>query len=233
MKWQIGVLSLLTMLIGINTARASSIKGSVVFDGTAPSADEIKMNADPSCMAAHGGTAVKGESVIINDNGTLQNVFVHVKDGIDGSEYSAPKEAATLDQKGCQYIPHVLGVMTKQPIEIINSDDTLHNVHAMPENSKPFNLGMPIKGMKLKKSFDKAEVMVKVKCDVHPWMATYIGVVDHPFFSTTDNTGSFSINDLPAGTYEIEAWHEKYGTQTQEVTVGDDEVKEITFTFSA
>jgi uncharacterized protein (DUF2141 family) len=139
-----------------------------------------------------------------------------------------------FDQQGCTYSPKVFGIQVNQPFEIINSDSTLHNVHAMSSQSKPFNLGMPIKGMKIKKTFDNPEVMVKVKCDVHPWMNAYIGVLNHPFYSVSNNEGSFELKNLPAGKYTIEAWHEKYGVQTQEVTVAEgDASQEVNFTFSA
>jgi plastocyanin len=193
----------------------------------------IKMNADPYCASSH-KEEIKSEEVIVNSNNTLKNVFVYVKSGLEGQTFEAPKEAVTMDQNGCHYVPHVFGIQVNQPFEIVNSDSTLHNVHAMPSQSKPFNLGMPIKGMKIKKTFDNPEVMVKVKCDVHPWMNAYIGVLNHPFYSVSNNEGSFELKNLPAGKYTIEAWHEKYGVQTQEVTVAEgDASQEVNFTFSA
>ncbi|MBI4000033.1 MAG: carboxypeptidase regulatory-like domain-containing protein [Candidatus Omnitrophica bacterium] len=142
-----------------------------------------------------------------------------------------PTIPITLDQKGCQYHPHVLGVQVGQPFEMVNSDPTLHNIHSLAEKSAQFNLGMPIENMRLKKKFENPEIMVKLKCDVHPWMSAYIGVLSHPFFSVSGSDGAFEIKDLPAGEYTIEAWHEKYGTQTQKITVGEESAT-ADFTFN-
>jgi hypothetical protein len=120
-----------------------------------------------------------------------------------------------------------------QSLDILNSDPTLHNIHALPEKNDAFNLGMPVQGMKYTKKFDKPEVMIRIKCDVHGWMGAYCGVLPHPFFAVSAADGSFMIKDLPAGTYTIEAWHEKLGTQTQQITVGDKESKAANFTFKA
>lgn len=198
-------------------AHAATVTVKIPFEGAAPEHTVIKADADPKCKLVHpDGIAV--DEVVANGNGTLKNVFVYVKEGAAG-KYETPKEAVTIDQHGCEYNPKVFGIRVNQPLEIINSDDTLHNVHALPTQSKQFNLGMPIKGMKLKKSFDKPEVMVKIKCEVHPWMRAHVGVVDNPYFGTTGDDGTVQLKDLPDGEYTIEAWQEKYGTQTLKVTV--------------
>lgn len=223
-------LSIIALLFCLQV-QAATVSGKAAFQGTAPAPEAIKMEADASCKAMHaeGATA---DDTIINANGTLKNVFVYVKEGLTG-KFEAPKTPVTLDQKGCMYTPKVLGVMAGQPIEIINSDSTLHNVHALPKNSPQFNLGMPLQGMKIKKTLAKPEVMVKVKCDVHPWMASYIGVLDHPFYAVTGEDGSFEIKDLPAGTYVIEAWHEKLGVQTQNITIDESGKTDVDFQYSA
>jgi len=208
---------------------AVSLTGKVAFEGTAPPPTPLRMDADPACIAANkNGTT---EDVVVNANGTLKNVFVYVKEGLQGQKFTAPTTPVSFNQVGCHYIPHVIGVMTNQPFEILNSDGTLHNVHGLPKNSKEFNLGMPIQGMKLTQKFSAPEVMVKVKCEVHPWMSAYVGVLDHPFFAVTGDDGSFTIKDLPPGEYTLEAWHEKYGTQTATVKVPD--TAEANFTFKA
>ena len=213
---------------------ANSVKGKVTLAGTAPKPASIKMDADPFCKAQHATTPVS-ESIVTNDDGTLRNVFVFVKSGLPaGQTYTPPAEPAVLDQKGCTYVPHVQGIMVGQKLQILNSDGTLHNIHSLAKNSPQFNVGMPTAGMKITQEFKGEELMVRVKCDVHPWMETWIGVLTHPFYAVSGDAGAFEIKNLPAGTYTIEAWHEKFGTQSQTVTVTDGQpVPEVSFTFQA
>jgi plastocyanin len=214
-------------------AFAADVTGTVKLDGQAPGGKKIKMDADPFCAEAHADTPAKTEEVLVDEQGMLRNVFVYVKTGLEGKTFEPPKTPVEIDQHGCMYTPRVFGMQAKQPLKIKNDDDTLHNVHALPTKSKEFNIGQPNKGMETTRTFAEPEVMVKFKCDVHPWMAAYVGVLPHPFFSTTGADGAFAIKGLPAGTYEIEAWHEKYGTQTQKITVADGEAKALAFTFKA
>ena len=206
---------------------AGQVTGTAKFMGTAPVREPLSMAADPTCMAAHPEPAL-AENVIANPNGTLKNVFVYVKQGLEGKTFPAPTTPATIDQKGCQYSPHVFGIQAGQNLEIVNSDNTLHNIHSMAEKSKQFNLGMPIQGMKLNKKFENPEVMVHLKCDVHPWMSAYIGVLPHSFYGVSGDDGSFSIKDLPAGRHEFKVWHEvgKMLEKSLVVTVkpGDNEI---------
>ncbi|MBI3321772.1 MAG: carboxypeptidase regulatory-like domain-containing protein [Candidatus Omnitrophica bacterium] len=206
-------------------AGGATILGTIRFQGVAPAQEHIAMDADPVCQQQH-ASPVSLEEVVVNGNGTLKNVFVYVKEGLAGS-FPAPTAAVTLDQAGCWYHPHVLGIQVNQPLEILNSDSTLHNVNAKPANNQPFNVAQPVKGMKTTKKFAKPELGVKFKCNVHPWMNAYAAVVEHPFFSVSDDQGGFTIAGLPAGTYVIEAWHEKYGTQTQTVTIAAGETKSM------
>ena len=201
-------------------AEAGTITGQVNFSGTPPEPKTINMNADPSCAALHSG-AVVNPNMAVNAEGKLKNVFVYIKEGLEGQAFDVPNTPVILDQKGCMYFPRVFGLQVGQKLEILNSDSTLHNVHGMPEKSKEFNLGMPIQGMKLKREFGDSEIMVKFKCDVHPWMTAYAGVLTHPFFAVTAEDGSFEIKDVPAGTYTIEVWHEALGAETQTVEVND------------
>lgn len=222
---------LLLLGFGISHSFAGTITGKVNFKGTKPTMPKIKMNADPKCVKIHAGQEITSEQIVVNPNNTLRYVFVYVKKGLEGKKFSTPTEKATINQKGCMYTPHVFGVVPNQPIEIMNSDPTLHNIHALPKNSPQFNIAQPKQGMKMIKMFTKPEVMVKVKCEVHNWMACYIGVLDHPFCGVTDDKGNFEIKNLPAGDYELEAWHEKYGTRTLQVKVGATETKSVEFTF--
>lgn len=220
----------LSLLFPIGSAKAvgSAVTGKVIFEGTAPAPQPIRMDADPVCLLQHKEGA-SSEEVIVNSNGTLKNVFVYVKQGLEGQKFDSPAEPVVFDQKGCRYEPRVFGMMTNQPLEILNSDGTLHNVHSLPKNNKEFNLGMPIQGMKITQKFTAPEVMVKFKCEVHPWMAAYAGVLDHPFYAVTGEDGTFTLKDLPPGEYVLEAWHEKYGTQTATIKVPD--TTEVSLTF--
>lgn len=215
----------------VDLATAGHVAGKIVLQGEAPQAEVIKMGADPFCMTeAHGDQTT--EYFVVGDDNGLDNVFVYVKSGLDDRSFPAPTEPARLDQKGCRYYPHVIGVQVGQPVEISNSDDTLHNVHAVPTVNREFNVGQPIKGMKNEITFTTPEIMVPFKCDVHGWMNAYVGVVAHPYFAVSANGGTFELRSLPPGTYEIEAWHEKLGTQTQTVTIGEKETANVSFTFT-
>jgi plastocyanin len=208
---------------------AGSITGAVALEGAAPQRQAVKMSADPQCEALNPGGRL-GDIFLVKD-GKLKNVFVYIKEGLGDQKFDPPTTMAVLDQVGCMYTPRVVGVMVGQELEIKNSDGTLHNVHALPTASKQFNNAMPMKGMTIKRKFTAPEIMVRVKCDVHPWMAAYIGVVAHPFFAVSDEDGTFSIANVPAGTYTIEAWHEKLGTQTASVTVTDGAAAKADFSF--
>jgi len=215
----------------VDTANAGSVKGVVNVDGALPKNEAIKMNADPVCMKEN-TTPQAQETYIVSDDGkNLGNVFVYVKDGLGNYVYDTPTTPAKIDQKECRYHPHVFGMRVGQPLEIINSDPTLHNIHAMPKANSEFNNGQPIQVMKMTHTFDKKEVMVPFKCDVHGWMNAYVAVLDHPYFAVTGDDGKFELKDLPPGTYTIEAWHEKLGPMTQSVTLGQKETKDVTFSF--
>ena len=214
----------------VTVAGTATIVGKVTFRGVAPKLNPLKMAADPFCESTHGGT-VANEELLVNADGALRNVFVYIKAGINGS-YPAPKEPVVLDQSGCLYRPRVQGMQTGQTLLIRNSDDTLHNIHALGENNPAFNVGQPARGMESKKVLAQPEVMLRFKCDVHPWMSGYIGVVPHPFYAVTSDAGQFTLKALPSGTYVVEAWHEKLGTQTANVTVADGEAKTLEFTFA-
>ena len=215
----------------VDMSKTGTVSGRVVVEGQLPANARIKMEADPVCIKAHPEGA-NFETYAV-ENGGLNNVFVYVKDGLGNYYFDPPTEPVKLDQNGCRYTPHVLGVQVGQPIEISNSDSTLHNVHALRGENKGFNFGQSFAGQRDTRTFTKPEVMVTVKCDVHAWMNAYVGVVAHPYHAVTANGGQFTLKNVPAGTYTIEAWHEKLGTTTQSVTLGEKESKEISFTFKA
>ncbi|MGE3958290.1 MAG: carboxypeptidase regulatory-like domain-containing protein [Vicinamibacterales bacterium] len=215
----------------VDPATAADVKGTVTVEGSLPANEQIKMNADPVCARQVDGPQTMETYVLGPDGKTLGNVFVYVKDGLGDLVFEAPTTPAQIDQKDCRYHPHVFGIQVGQPLEIVNSDPTLHNIHAVAKNNREFNNGQPIQGMKTTHTFTSPEVMVPFKCDVHGWMNAYVGVMTHPFYAVTDASGAFTLKGLPAGTYTIEAWHEKLGAQTQTVTVAAKETKDVSFTF--
>ena len=217
----------------VDPSTAGDIKGVITLTGTAPKNEPIRMNADPVCIKQTASQGPQSQETFAVTGDKLANVFVYVKDGLGSYSYDPPAGNATLDQHGCRYTPHVFGVRVGQQIEIVNSDPTLHNIHAMPKANAEFNNGQPIQGMKMNHAFKAKEVMVPFKCDVHGWMNAYVGVLDHPYFAVSKADGSFEIKGLPPGTYTIEAWHEKLGPQTASVTLGQKETKDVNFTFKA
>jgi len=217
----------------VDASIAGEVKGTVTLDGMAPKNAPIKMNADPICLRENKTPQFQETFEVGSDGKSLANVFVYVKDGLGNYVYDTPTDPVTIDQKECRYHPHVFGMRVGQPLVILNSDPTLHNIHALPKGNAEFNTGQPIQGMKTTHTFDKPEVMVPFKCDVHGWMNAYVGVLDHPYFAVTDKDGKFDLKTLPPGSYTIEAWHEKLGTMQEKVTLGEKDTKEIAFTFKA
>lgn len=210
----------------------AAVAGVVNFTGTPPANPVIDMAEEPTCQAKYQGQP-RDPQVVVN-GGKLANVFVYVKSGLpEGASYSAPAAPVVLDQNGCIYRPRVFGVMAGQTIEIKNNDELLHNIKAVPRENRPFNISQPTAGMTTRRSFSRPEVMVPFECNVHGWMHAFAGVVSHPFYATSGENGSFTIQRLPAGTYELEAWHERFGTQTTTVTVPDSGTVQVEFTFRA
>jgi plastocyanin len=215
----------LTNPVDPNTAGA--ITGVITLQGTPPPNPPINMGSDPYCMKLGAATT----PVFVVSNGGLENVFIYVKDGLGTMKFPVPSTPVVLDQKGCAYSPRVFGIQVGQSLDIVNSDETLHNIHALPMANREFNRGQALQGMKYTTTFTTAEVMLPFKCDVHKWMNAWVGVLDHPFYAVSGKAGAFAIAGLPPGTYTIEAWHEKLGTQTQQVTIGAKESKNISFLF--
>ncbi len=216
----------------VDPATAGTITGKIMLDGEAPPADAIQMAADPNCARMH-ESAVMTEFVITDTEGGLGNAFVYVKSGLEGMRFPTPTEPVTLNQQGCVYVPHVLGLQVGQPLEILNSDMTLHNIHATPVSNREFNIGQPVQNMSTTRTFDTVEVMVPFKCDVHRWMNSYAGVLDHPYFAVSGPDGSFSIGDLPPGEYIVSVWHERLGEMEMPVSVAEMATVDASFTFSA
>jgi len=214
----------------VDSATAGSVTGRITFTGQPPKAELLRMGRDAACVA-DAGPNPQSDAALVAADGGLKNVFVHVKASFDEYTFDTPSEAVTLDQKGCIYLPRVFGVRVGQPIEILNSDATVHNVHALPMQNQEFNESQPRAGMRTTKIFTVPEVMVRFKCDFHGWMAAHVGVMSHPYFAVTDATGAFDLKALPPGTYTIEAWHEVFGTRTQQVTIAAGSQQSVTLAF--
>jgi hypothetical protein len=211
----------------------SAISGIVSFDGdVTPAAQAIPMDADPNCARMHPEPALN-EPVVVGEGNGLGNTFVYVKEGLAGRTFAPPGDPATLDQRGCLYQPRVVGVRVGQSLRIVNGDETLHNVHAFAKKNKEFNIGQPVKGLSTEKVFDAPEVMIPIRCDVHKWMAAYLGVVEHPFFTVTGSDGRFNFSGLPSGSYVVEAWHEAFGFREATLTLGEGETKAISFSYGS
>jgi plastocyanin len=210
----------------VDPTTAARVTGKITFQGVAPKPQPIDRRSDPYCTAP-----LLTEDVVVDSGGGLQNVFVYVKDGLGNLKFPVPTTPAVLGQEGCRYVPHVVGIQVGQTLDIVNGDDTLHNIHAVPMKNGEFNKPQEFKGFRNTHVFNTVEVLVPFKCDVHKWMSAYVGVLDHPFFAVSGKDGSFSLEGLPPGTYTIEAVHEKLGRQTQQVTIAAKGSQDISFAF--
>jgi hypothetical protein len=220
-----------------STGNEGTITGKVSLNGAAPAPKPIDMNADPACSSKNPNAVA--EDVVVKD-GKIEYVFVYVKDGqptagkkIGDYSFPVPSTPAVLDQDGCHYKPHVLGIQTNQKFNVKNSDPTAHNVNVQPKGNTSWNQSQPPNAPVIEKTFTRAETLIPVKCNQHPWMKAWIGVLKHPFYGVTGADGSFQIAGVPPGKYTVVAWHEKFGEKTMEVTVGDKATATADFTFDS
>ena len=214
----------------MDPATAGSIRGSVRLDGPIPQPRSLNMTTDPACTAAH-PAGIASQEVVADWSGNLANVVVYVKEGLGNRAFAAPKTPVEIIQEGCLYSPHVVALMTGQALIVRNADKTLHNVHSAAKNNREWNRSQAPGAPDIEEVFAREELAIAMKCNVHPWMKSYVAVFAHPYFAVSGADGSFEIKNLPAGTYTVEAWHEKYGTLRQTVTLGAKEVKSLAFTF--
>jgi plastocyanin len=209
----------------IDPATAASVSGTVKFDGAAPAPIKIDMSQDPACKGTN-----TAENIVVS-GGHLANVFVYVKEGLGNRTFDIPKDPVTLDQSGCKYHPHVLGVMAAQEIKIVNSDPTTHNIHPQPKDNREWNESQPPSSAPLDKNFAREEIMLPVKCNQHPWMKMYVNVTKSPFYAVTGPDGKFEIKGLPPGDYTLAFVHEKFGEQDQKLTLAAKDSKTVDVTF--
>ena len=212
----------------IDPTTAATITGTVHFEGAVPAAAKIDMSNDSDC----GNKPSFAENLVV-DQGKLANVFVYVKEGLGDRGFIVPQTPAIIDQHGCRYVPHVLGVMTGQSVRIVNSDPTSHNIHPMGHANHQWNASQMPNAAPLTKTFAQPEIMLPIQCNQHPWMHMYLNVVDNPFFAVTGPDGHFEIKGVPPGDYTITAVHEQLGEQTMKITVAPKETKQAAFTFKA
>lgn len=214
----------------VDPSTAATVTGTIKFTGKKPARKPVDMSNDPACVEAHHGRAYD-ESEVVNPNGTLANVFVYVKTGLEGKTFPIPSAPVTIDQQGCWFRPRVLGIQVGQVLNVTNSDPVTHNIHPVAEINREWNHSQGQGDPPLERKFLKPEVLIRVKCNIHSWMHAFIGVVDNPYFAVTGADGSFSLPNLPPGEYTIEAVHEKLGAQDQKITVGPKGAGVADFTF--
>jgi plastocyanin len=211
----------------IDPATVATVSGQAKMGGIAPKPSKIDMSQDPACKGTN-----EAEAIVV-DNGELANVFVYIKEGLGSRTFEVPKDPVVLDQSGCKYHPHVLGVMAGQTVQIKNDDQTTHNIHPTPKDNREWNESQPPAAAPIEKSFAREEIMLPVKCNQHPWMKMYVNVVKSPFYAVTDKSGKYEIKGLPPGDYTIAFVHEKLGEQTQKITVAPKDSKTVDQTFKA
>jgi hypothetical protein len=207
------------------------ITGTVTFQGAPPPMRTIALGSDPGCASGHAGPVLTGDALV--HDGRVENAFVYVKEGLGDRTFATPDTPVTIDQAGCLYRPHVAGAQVCQPVQFVNSDGVLHNVHGTPKRSPAWNFGMAVRGSQRAVRVPNPEVMIEIRCDVHPWMRAYLAVLDHPYFAVTGGDGRFTLADLPPGDYVIESWHERFGTREARVTIGPREAKDVSFAYAA
>lgn len=215
-----------------DSGNGTRLEGKVTLSGPAPKSRTINMATDPVCSKAHPGPTTS-EDVVIGADNALANVLVYVSEGLAGRTFEPPQQPAVIEQRGCEYRPHVIAVEVGQKLLVENEDPTVHNIHPLPSNNREWNQlqaqGVP----PIEATFGREEVAIPVKCNIHPWMKGYIAVFKHPFFAVTGKDGKFTLKDLPPGSYTITAWHEQFGTWTQKLTIGASETKELNFVLEA
>ncbi|GGH15867.1 carboxypeptidase regulatory-like domain-containing protein [Silvibacterium dinghuense] len=216
--------------VSIDPATAGTISGTIHYEGKPPARIPIDMGQDPACTFADANLT---EQYVVH-NGGLANVFLYVKSGLGDKVYAIPTSPVVMDQKGCRYTPHVVGLRVGQPIKFTNSDNTMHNVHMTPTlgTNQAADLSEPPNDAGETRVLSSPELMIPVRCNNHPWMEAFINVIDNPFYAVSDTDGHFTIHGLPPGTYTIEAVHEVLGKQTATVTVASQQTATANFTFS-
>jgi plastocyanin len=208
----------------------ASLRGHVHLTGPAPENDALRMAADPMCRRATEGKRILDDAVMVASDGALANVLIQLVG--EFPETPVPNEPASIDQRACVYRPRVMAMRVGQALQIRNSDDGLHNVHGVSTERDSFNVGQPLPNM-VNTVHPRDAGMLRLKCDVHPWMVAFVGVVNHPYFAVTDGSGAFLLRDVPTGTYVLRAWHERFGTVRSDVRIEPDQEATVDLTYAA
>ena len=238
-RWQIGVVGLFVLslaagrapnVVGAQPPRRGAIKGHITLGGTLPGNPIIRMGMDPMCANLNAGRRVVQETVAASRDGSLANVFVK----LDGSfpPSPVPTTPVVIDQRACVYVPRVIGARVGQILQVRNSDELLHDVHSLSARGNTFNVGQPKSGMTYQFRLKDEEIMLRIACDVHKWMTAFVGVVNHPYFATSGPAGTYAIDNVPAGTYRIQTWHERYGVLTNTVRVKEGSTSTADFAYT-
>jgi hypothetical protein len=220
----------------VSAAGEGKIMGTIKLDGTPPHERPIDMSKEPSCAKEHAGNPVRTESVVVGPGGGLQNVVLYLSEGLSGAAASSTGTGKEVwDQKGCQYIPHVMAMDVDEHFKVVNSDQTSHNIHPQPKpggGNHEWNKSQPPGSPPFDQVWTAEEIAIPVKCNIHPWMHGYMAVVKGPY-AVSNNDGTYTIENVPPGSYTLTAWQEAYGPQTQKVTVAAGKPAKADFTFKA
>ena len=201
----------------LDPATTGTIVVDVGFEGAVPPMKDLTMSSFPECATQHQGPVLAGDMLV--QGGKVENAFAYIKDGLGERVFAVPAAPVVIDQKGCLYVPHVAGAQVGQPVEFHNSDALLHNVHGSPKDSSGWNVPLPRQGAERTIQVDHPEVMISVRCDLHPWMQGWLGVLDHPYFGVSGPDGRVTLRNVPAGDYTVGVWHERFGTRGAKVSV--------------
>lgn len=217
----------------VDSGTAGTLRGRITYKGPKPAVKVISMEEESACQQASGGKPISESDVILGKDGAVANVFVYIKTGLEGKKFEVPKDPVVLDQKGCLFVPRVLAVQSGQPLAVRNSDAVQHNVHPAPRNNREWNEGMSPGAPDIIHKFARQETMIRVKCNVHPWMRSWLAVMDHPYFAITGADGSFELKNVPPGDYTVAVWQEKLGELTQPASLAASASQQLDFAFTA
>ncbi|MFN7929637.1 MAG: carboxypeptidase regulatory-like domain-containing protein [Blastocatellia bacterium] len=214
----------------VDPKTVGTISGKILFTGKKLPGKKVNMDEDPQCAKLH-PTPVSDDSLAANNNGTLANVFVYIKQGLEDKTFAPSSDTVLIDQKGCWFGPRVLGIQVGQTLKVTNSDPVSHNIHPLPQTNREWNQNQPPGAEAFTRKFTAPEVMIRVKCNIHAWMHAWIGVVAHPYFAVTGADGTFTLRNVPPGKYTLETWQEELGKQEQQITLAPSGQSEVTFTY--